>query len=91
MFRRATGSGITIPKKLYEKYVKLCNAGAKPKKPRDPKENPKRTTKKNDVVHISVFNIPRNPDKKKFQANNPPPGLRVADYEGNITPARFMV
>ena len=92
MFRRANGMGsLTIPAKLFSKYVNACNPGAKPKKPKDPKENPKRAIRQDDVVHASVFTIPPDPDKKKFQANNPKPGMRIADYEGNILPNRFMV
>ena len=87
MFRR---SGLKIDPKLYEKYIKLVNPGAKPKKPMDPKESPKRKIKKDDVVHASVFMIPKEPGKK-FQANNPPLGLRVVGKKGNILTERFPV
>ena len=91
MFRRANGSGIRIPETLYADYLQLCNPGANPKKPRDPKEDKTRVIMGNDVVHISVFHIPEDPNRKKFQANNPPPGIRVVDHDGEIMQRRFRV
>ena len=91
MLRRAFESGVEISPDLYEKYRLLCNAGAKAKRPKDLKESPTRTITPHDVVHISVSNIPADPSRKRFQAHNPPEGIRVAGYEGKIMPERYTM
>ncbi|MEE8262489.1 MAG: DUF2235 domain-containing protein [Gammaproteobacteria bacterium] len=87
MFRRARDCKIVIPASHFNRHAALRNRNALCKTPgMDLKDNKKRPIMSTDIVHESVS---RRKMAGKFQANNPPKGLRVAGDNGKILRKRF--
>ncbi len=89
MFHMARKSGIDIPQEHIERHAAKCDAGAKCKKPgMDLIPNKKRTIYRTDLVHESVSR--REKVAPFFEGNNPPKGLRVMGYSGELVEKRFQ-
>ena len=88
MFMRALDVGIKIPNTYIDKHKSLRNPEAACSKPgMDLIPNKKRTILYTDVVHDSVSR--RVWVARRFEANNPPKGLRIVNDKGEILPNGF--
>ncbi len=88
MFMRALDVGIHIPSTHADKHRSLRNPEAACSKPgMDIIPNKKRTILHTDVVHESVSR--REWAARRFEANNPPKGLKVMNDKGEILPKAF--
>lgn len=88
MFKRALDVGINIPNIHLENHEALREpSGACMKPGMDIIPNKKRTIQHTDVVHDSVSR--REWAARRFEANNPPKGLKVVNDKGEILSKGF--
>ncbi len=88
MFMRAVDANIDIPSLHIEKNKSLRDSQAPCSKPgMDIVANKKRTILHADLVHESVSR--RDWAARRFEANNPPKGMRIINDNGEILPIGF--
>ena len=87
MCRRALDRGVKLESAVVQQIKNGCDPTADCKTPgMDRVPSKKRTIRENDLVHDSVT---RRPQAGKFDANNPPRGLRVVNDAGELLPNGF--